>query len=331
MGRYYGQLSLEERIEIYRLHAGGKSLRGVAEAVGRAPSTVSRELRRNARPTSAWPGGYDPVRAERLTHWRRKRDKRFKLARQPDLRELVRDRLAMGMSPEQIAGRLTREHGHTIISHESIYRYAYHRTANKDYWHRLLPRKRKMRRSRFARTSTSLHKTIKHRVGIAHRPDEAVGRSVPGHWEADYMLFSQPGQTVLVTHERATRYTLIRQTENRKAATTAHCLGQFFNTLPAELCRTLTMDNGGEFALHYTIGIPTYFCDKHAPWQKGGVENAIGRLRRYLPRKTNLETIEANHLDSIIQKYNNTPRKCLDFQTPAEAFLALQSTVALQS
>jgi transposase, IS30 family len=330
MGRCYGQLSLAERIEIYRLHGCGHSLRVIAEVVGRSPSTVSRELRRNGRATSAWPGGYDPLRAERLTRWRRKCDKRFKLARQPDLRDLVRERLAMGLSPEQVAGRLTREYGRTIISHESIYRYVYHRSAIKDYWNRLLPHKRKRRRSRSGRTSTALHKTIMHRLGITQRPVEAAARNVPGHWEADTMLFSQPGQTVLVTHERATRYTCIQQTENRKAATTAQHLTHFFDALPATLRRTLTVDNGGEFARHYTIGIATYFCDKHAPWQKGGIENAIGRLRRKLPRKTNLETLNSQDLQAIVQAYNNTPRKCLDFQTPAEAFLAFQSAVALQ-
>ena len=331
MGISYGQLSLEERIEIYRLHAGGISLRSIAAAIGRSASTICRELRRNAQPTSAWPGGYDPIRAERLKRWRRRRDKRFKLSRQPDLRDLVKDRLAMGMSPAQIAGRLARESNRTVISHESIYRFVYHRSANKDYWHQLLPRRHKVRRKHFSRTSTSLQDTIKHRVGIALRPDEAADRSVPGHWETDYMLFSQPRQTILVTHERTTRYTLIQRTENRKSLTTARHLTLFFAALPEPLRRSLTMDNGGEFALHYTIGIPTFFCDKHAPWQKGGVENSIGRLRRYLPRKTNLETITQQDINRIIHTYNNTPRKCLDFQTPAEAFHSLKSTVALQA
>src|SRR3546814_8674759 len=109
MGRYYGQLSLEERIEIYRLHAGGISRRSIASRLGRAPSTISRELRRNSVRTKAWTGGYEPVRAQNLAERRRRWDCRFKLERQPDLRDLVKTRLAMGWSPEQIAGRLTRE------------------------------------------------------------------------------------------------------------------------------------------------------------------------------------------------------------------------------
>jgi hypothetical protein len=140
MGQCYGQLSLEERVEIYRLHAAGRSQNEIASALERAPSTISRELRRNSRPSKVWRGGYEPVRAQRLAERRRRWDGRFKLARQPDLRTCVGKSLAMGHSPEQIAGRLALEHGRVIISHESIYRFIYHRAAQKDYWHRLLPR-----------------------------------------------------------------------------------------------------------------------------------------------------------------------------------------------
>ena len=145
MGRCYGQLSLEERVEIYRLHAGGISRNQIASALGRAPSTISRELKRNSRPTKVWASGYEPVRAQQLAERRRRWDCRFKLARQPDLRNRVSKSLAMGHSPEQIAGRLALEHGRVIISHESIYRFIYHRTAQKDYWYRLLPRHKKIR------------------------------------------------------------------------------------------------------------------------------------------------------------------------------------------
>ena len=154
MGQHYEQLDLSERIEIYRLHAAGTSLRAIAVAIARDVSTISRELRRNGRPTKIWPGGYDPVRADGLAQRRRRWDGRYKLMRQPDLRELVKDRLAMGWSPEQIAGRLTHEQGLTVISPESIYRFAYHRSAQKDYWHRLLPR-RKSRRGRLGRRGGS--------------------------------------------------------------------------------------------------------------------------------------------------------------------------------
>src|SRR4249920_3440710 len=166
MGQCYGQLSLEERVEIYRLHAGGKSQNQIASALYRAPSTINRELRRNSRPTKVWRGGYEPVRAQQLAERRRRQDGRFKLARQPDLRDCVGKSLAMGHSPEQIAGRLALEHGRVIISHESIYRFIYHRTAQKDYWYRLLPRHKKMRgRRRRGGSSASL---IKQRRSITN-------------------------------------------------------------------------------------------------------------------------------------------------------------------
>ena len=138
MGKNYRQLGLDERIEINRLHLNGLSLRRIADFLGRASSTISRELRRNSKATKQWNGGYEPARADQLAQRRRRWDPRFKLSRQPALRGLVKDLLIMGWSPEQIAGRLAREHNSTIISHESIYRYIYHRSAQKDYWHKLL-------------------------------------------------------------------------------------------------------------------------------------------------------------------------------------------------
>src|SRR5215211_5996411 len=168
MGRQYGQLSLEERVEIYRLHADGKSQNQIASALDRHPSTISRELRRNAQSTKVWKAGYEPVRAQQLAERRRRMDGRFKLARQPDLRKCVRKSLAMGHSPEQIAGRLALEHGRVIISYESIYRFIYHRSAQKDYWHRLLPR-HKHRRGHRKRRGGSPASFIKHRRPISDR------------------------------------------------------------------------------------------------------------------------------------------------------------------
>jgi len=243
MGRHYDQLSLGERIEIYRLHAGGISQRKIAAALGRSPSTISLELARNSKPTKVWRGGYDPVRAQQLAERRRRWDDRFKLARQPDLRRLVENGLAMGCSPEQIAGRLTLEHGHTRISHESIYRYVYHRSAQKDYLHRLLPR-RKSRRGRRGRGGGSSIKLIKHRLPISERPATAADRTQPGHWEADYMLFAKYGQNVLVLHERHTRFTIIDKPANRKAVLTASRISRKLKPLPNTLRQSISFDNG---------------------------------------------------------------------------------------
>jgi IS30 family transposase len=334
MGQHYSQLQLEERVELYRLHAGGLAQQQIAEALGRSPSTISRELKRNAKRTKVWSGGYEPVRAHQLAERRRRWDGRFKLARQPDLRERVGKDLAMGHSPEQIAGRLARENGRTIISPESIYRYIYHRSAQKDYWHRLLPR-HKLRRGRRGRKGGSAVHHIKHRRPLSERPQDASDRTTPGHWEADFMLFAKYGQNLLVLHERQTRYTFVHHLPDRKAARSAARIMRTLGKLPKPLRKSICFDNGTEFALHYrlrkSLAADTFFCDPHSPWQKGGVENSIGRLRRYLPRKTNLDALTVDQLDRHTQRLNNTPRKCLDFQTPAEAFSKLRSTLALQT
>jgi IS30 family transposase len=268
--------------------------------------------------------------AERRRRW----DCRFKLARQTDLRNSVGKSLAMGHSPEQIAGRLAHQHGRVIISHESIYRFIYHRTAQKDYWYRLLPR-HKLRRGRRSRPGGSSASLIKQRRSITERPAEAEGREAPGHWEADFMLFARCGQGLLVLHERQTRFNMVHHPVDRKAVLTARTIARQLGKLPQAMRKTISFDNGNEFAehhrLHKTLGVQTFFCDPHSPWQKGGVENSIGRLRRSLPRKTDLNLITAAALRQLVQRLNNTPRKCLDFKTPAEAFSELKSIVALQT
>ena len=334
MGRSYEHLGLRERIEIELWLAQGRSMQAIARHLGRCASTISRELRRNGKPTKHWRKTYEGERAHALALRRRRWDARFKLARQPALMELVRQGLAMGRSPEQIAGRLAREQGRTVISHESIYRFVYHRSAQKDYWHRLLPRA-KSRRGRLGQRGGSPASFIKQRRPLALRPDEADDRRVPGHWEVDLMAFSKYGQYVLVTHERSSRLLTIERLPNKTATCIRQCLWARLSALPRPLRRSMTFDNGTEFALHYKLGCRlisgTFFCDPHAPWQKGGVENAIGRMRRTLPRKSDLATITEEQLRDLVEAYNNTPRKCLDFQTPNEVFSSFLNRVALQT
>jgi IS30 family transposase len=240
----------------------------------------------------------------------------------------------MGHSPEQIAGRLARQHGRVIISHESIYRFIYHRTAQKDYWHRLLPC-HKLKRGRRRRPGGSPASFIKHRRAISERPAEVEDRAVPGHWEADFMLFARYGQGLLFLHERKSRFNIVRRTVDRTAVRTARTIARQLKKLPKAMRKTISFDNGTEFAehhrLHQSLEVQTFFCDPHSPWQKGGIENSIGRFRRPLPRKTDLKSISPADLQRLVERLNNTPRKCLDFRTPAEAFSELKSTVALQT
>jgi len=324
--REYGQLGLDERIEIYRLHADGKSVRSVARSTGRSASTISRELRRNGK------GGYDPQRAQTRYEKRHARGRLHKLERQPELRKRVRDLLAMERSPEQIAGRLTLEEGKAVISHESIYRFihwhSYHYRTEE--WHKLLPRKRRRRRSNSRRSAGP---AIPCRTPLCKRPAGAVNRSRMGHFEGDLMQFSKAGKSILVIYDRKSRYTFLRWQETRKASDVLAGLQAIFDTLPCDRKKTITFDNGQEFRQHTRLaeahGLKTFFCEPHAPWQKGGVENTIGRLRRFLPRKTNPATLPDNALEKIMAKFNNMPRKCLGFKTPAEAFF--NQSVALQT
>lgn len=333
MRQLYEHLSLRERVEIEILHKAGCSLRRIGQTLGRCASTISRELQRNARPTKQWRGRYEGERAHALARRRRRWDARFKLARQPDLRALVRQGLAMGRSPEQIAGRLALEQGRPVISHESIYRFIYHRSAQKDHWHRLLPQA-KSRRGLLRRGGLSPARFIKHRLSLAHRPPEAQARSEAGHWEADLMAFARYGQYVLVLHERCSRLLLVDRLPNKTAGVVFERLQECLRRLPVRLRRSLTFDNGTEFALHYRLterlGLPTFFCDPHAPWQKGGIENAIGRLRRRLPRKADLAVIAPQALSRLVEAYNTTPRKCLAFSTPQEIFSLALNRVAPQ-
>ncbi len=318
MGRSYDQLSLEERCEIAELRRAGRSIRQIAAALDRQPSTISRELKRNS---SDGPraGPYQPAYAQKQTAARRWSGAR--LDRDQDLRERVLGLLGQGWSPEQVVGRLKREAGRTVIGCETIYRFVYAqlKRSNDGAWRHYLPRA-KSKRGRRRGKGGSPTLLIKDRISIHDRPAEALDRRQAGHWEADFMLFARYGQSVLVLHERTSRLTAIVRTANRKAEATAQLLGQMLQPLPNHLKRTLTFDNGTEFAAHHRLAINTFFCDPHAPWQKGGVENAVGRIRRFLPRRTDLDQISSDQLLHAARTYNHTPRRCLDFQTPAEVF-----------
>lgn len=254
MGTSYTHLSLSERIDLYRLRSEGHSLRYIAQWLGRSPATLSRELRRNSRTTKAWPGGYRPERAQQLAERRRHWDGRFKLARQPALRDFVHTQLAAGWSPEQIAGYLRRQAHGGVVSYEAIYRFIYYRSAQKDYWHRLLPR-HKSRRGRLGQRGGSPVDHIRERVPIQVRPASVNRRRTPGHWEGDLMLFARYGQALLISHERCSRLLLVARQPDKASRHVLHQWCRQFSALPPALRRSLTLDNGTEFALHHRLHI----------------------------------------------------------------------------
>jgi IS30 family transposase len=316
----YRHFSIEERCEIARRCKAGQSIRQVAADLDRSPSSVARELKRNFGSS-----GYVPSYAAEQAHARRW--KGSKLLRRPTLQAQVLKLLEQGLSPEAVAGRLALEQGQPVVSYETIYRFIYAQIARtKNYaWRRYLPRAKAKRGYRGRRGGSSA-RHIAGRVPIAERPARFSDRRNAGHWEADSMQFCDY-RTVLALHERSSRLIWLQRQPTKQAAGVAKAIHSLLAPLPKELRQSITFDNGTEFAQHQvlreSLGIKTYFCDPYKPWQKGGVENAIGRLRRRLPRKTDLTTVSSKQLQQLATLYNHTPRKCLGWHTPAEVFSKL--------
>ena len=318
-------LRIEEREEISRGLAVGRSFRAIATELGRAPSTISREVERN--------GGrnrYRPNAAERKAWKRALRPKPCKLAENGPLRRLVANRLKRDWSPEQIDGSLRRdasENADMRISHEAIYRSIYVQARGvlkKELMAHLRVRKamRKSRsRSKLPRTRTT--SSIQNEKSIRDRPQEVETRLIPGHWEGD--LISGSKNTHIATLvERTTRYTMLVRLDGKDAITVRKALSRHLRKIPKELRRSLTWDRGSELAQHRELARDTdlevYFCDPQSPWQRGTNENTNGLIRQYMPKKTDLRKYSQAELSRIANRLNSRPRKALDFDTPINVF-----------
>ena len=218
------------------------------------------------------------------------------------------------------------------VSAESIYRYVYSPAGRRAGLPRYLAQ-RKAKRGRRRRNGRR-EPPIPNRVSIHQRPAEAHARIAFGHWEGDLMHFRRQRDIILTLQERCSRLTLAGRLHSKDATDTADAIVDKLAALPSTAVQTITHDNGGEFARHdrvrKAIGLRAFFCDPHSPWQRGGIENANGRLRRDLPRKASLSGHSDDDIDSIVWNLNSTPRKCLGFQTPIEAF-ASHLGVALET
>ena len=245
MGRYYTQLTLEDRCEMARLHTTGHSLRQIAATLDRAPSTVARELNRNASTTQGYQPGYADQQA-RARRWQGS-----KLDRDSTLRATVLAQLQHGWSPQQVAGRLAREQHRPVISHETIYRFIYAQMARKtEYsWRHYLPRA-KAKRGRRCYKGRSPASFIALRRPLAERPAAVADRRTPGHWEADLMLFRIYGQAILTLHERHSRLLIAARPPGKAAAPIAQAIATLLAPLPPTWRQTITFDNGTEFARH---------------------------------------------------------------------------------
>ena len=313
----YVHLCPAERDRIAELRASGLSLRAIAGALGRAPSTISRELRRNACPR----GGYRPQVADGAYMLRRQRA--AVLERDASLAGYVTDRLGEGWTPEQIAGRLRRgiERGLRTLSAETIYAWIVRPGQKAEKLWRFLPRRKARRGWRKRRASKD---RLAEKTHISQRSAPADARAEAGHWEAD-LVICRRSRPVLVLHERRTRLTLMARLMGKTAAETVATMMAVFGRLSSPMRGSVTFDNDTAFARHTMLrsmlSATTYFCDAYASWQKGGVENANGRIRRWLPRKTDLDEMTDEDIQEIAMTMNLTPRKCLGFRSPLEAFL----------
>jgi len=316
-------LTLAEREEISRGLAAGRSLRAIALRLGRAPSTISRELDRN--------GGLDSYRAHAAEQaaWDRScRPKRCKLALNRPLAMTVADLLRQRWSPWQIAGRLKRLYPHDEdcrVSHETIYKtlFIQARGALKKELVAHLRRRRTMRRSRHHTQKTPDHGQITDAVSIRERPAEVEDRAVPGHWEGDLLCGSNNSQIATLV-ERHSRYCMLVRIDGKDTETVVNALIKQAHKLPRELYKSLTWDRGKELADHKRFSLATdvevYFCDPQSPWQRGSNEQVNGLLRQYFPKGMDLSDIHQNKLNAVARQLNERPRETLDFETPAERF-----------
>jgi IS30 family transposase len=314
---------LAEREEISRSVVSGQSIRAIAAKLKRAPSTVSREIRRNGDRTC-----YRATLADQAAWDRSHRPKQCKLVENRALAQVVTTKLQMQWSPEQIAGWLK----HTYpcdeshhVSHETIYRslFIQARGALKKELLQHLRRTRGMRRSRHHTQKTDNHGRIVDAVSISERPASVEDRAVPGHWEGD-LLFGDRNSQIATLVERRTRYVMLVKVASKDTETVINALIKSARKLPQELYKSLTWDRGKEMAGHkrFTLAtdIQVYFCDPQNPWQRGTNENTNGLLRQYLPKGIDISNYSQAKLNAVARQLNERPRKTLDFQTPAEMF-----------
>ena len=316
-------LTLAEREEISRAVVVGHTIRSIASLLGRAPSTISREISRN--------GGRQCYRANQADEaaWERaRRPKNCKLVENRALARIVARKLQSSWAPEQIAGWLKRTYPddeNYQVSHETIYRslYIQARGALKKELLQYLRRTRAMRRSRHHTQKTPDHGRITDAISISERPASVKDRAVPGHWEGDLVCGSHSSQIATLV-ERHSRYLMLVKVDSKDSETVIKALIKQAHKLPKELYKSLTWDRGSEMADHkrFTLAtdIKVYFCDPQAPWQRGSNENTNGLLRQYFPKGTDLSVYTQAKLNAVARQLNERPRKTLNYETPADRF-----------
>jgi len=316
-------LSLAEREEISRGVFAGQSLRFIAATLGRAPSTVSREINRNGDRRR-----YRASKADRSAWDRAHRPKTCKLVQNPALARIVASKLQLQWSPEQIAGwskQAYPDDENYQVSHETIYKslFIQARGALKKELLQHLRKTRAMRRSRHKSLKGDGLGQITGAVSIRERPASVEDRALPGHWEGDLIIGSNNSQIATLV-ERQTRYVMLVRVKSKDTKTVINALIKHAHKLPRELYKSLTWDRGKEMADHKRFSLDThvkvYFCDPQSPWQRGSNENTNGLLRQYFPKGMDLSNVNQNRLNAVARRLNERPRKTLEYRTPADRF-----------
>ena len=327
MGVEYRQLTLEERERIYALREQGKSFREIGKMLGRNHRTIAREYHRNQRAGQ----GYIPCKAQDMSQKRSIEQRTKAPLKNLEIFTYVREKLRNGWSPEMIAGRVSIDIPGEKINHETIYQYIYGK-GKKYHLEQYLTRRHRKRREKTGRSVQRTKSRIPDAVMIDKRSTKVNNRRQVGHYETDLMEGMRTEKDVLsVTVERKTRYTILSALSDKTAETVEKTLQKKLKMIESlsknkkPIVRSVTSDNGSENTKHKDVtsalGIPWYFCHPYHSWEKGSVENRIGVIRRYIPKGTSLAKYSEEHITLLEHKLNNTPMKCLNFQTPEEAFL----------
>lgn len=322
-------LSEQDRVFIADRLVAKWSIRAIAKELKRAPSTISREVRRNAHPGT---GAYRPYAAQIRADDRRPRPKSGKIALNAELRAYVQDKLDLRWSPEQIARTLRRDfpdRPKMHVAHETIYLALY--VQSRGELRRELHRSLRTGRARRKPRRQAQQRNPRYRdpmVMISDRPTEAADRAVPGHWEGDLIIGKNQKSAIATLVERSTRYLmLVHLPHDHTAESVRNALVESVTELPAELRRSLTWDQGSEMGQHKAFSIatdmPVYFCDPASPWQRGSNENTNGLVRQYFPKGTDLSRHSRDDLALVAHELNTRPRKTLGWDTPAERLAAL--------
>jgi transposase, IS30 family len=315
----YQHMDLVERTKIKTLRLQGMNLRDIGKVLGRSHTTISRELNRNHQGHEHM-SGYVPELAQILFEKRQSKAHQRGRLKSPKVREVVQEKLKQSWTPEQIAADLPNRVPGISISHEAIYQYIY-----KDYREGilLLARSHKQRYPRHYSKKSRAPK-IKNRVDIDFRPEEINQRKVFGHWESDSIVSKSGTSAIHVILERVSRRVFINKLSDKSAESTRKAIVNSLSKLTAGARVSITYDNGSENYYHEEINkelnTESYFCKPYHSWEKGAVENMNELIRRFIPKKTNLDTITEEQLKMIETQINNRPKKCLEFKTPAYVF-----------